>query len=109
MTNPYTFNELKTLNLGDVFWTRNEEFTVISPPILTENTFYGETYEKVEFDGLGKLHNRKVHFVLADDSVPFGDDTYNLYKTPTSHNIEGFSPLKPREDTETFGIITKEE
>jgi len=48
---------------------------------------------------------REKHFAIADVDDPMGDETFPIYKSAVSHEVEGQSPLQPREDTEMFGII----
>lgn len=105
MSTPYAFSELKTLQLGDEFWTRSKKFKVTTLPVLNKLTFYGDEHEKLEWDGYCEEDMREMHFAVADNEDPFTDETFAIYKIATSHDIEGSSPLQPRADTETTGEI----
>ena len=109
MNNRFRFSELKELKLGDEFWTRSKKFKVTTEPIINKLKFYGDEHEKLEWDGYSEDDMREMHFAVADNEDPFTDEEFNIYKSPTSNNIEGSSPLQPREDTETTGKITIEE
>ena len=105
MVERYTFNEIKSFQIGTVFYTMGHEYKVNSNPIIQESDFYGELQQKIEFDAYCEETSRERHFSIADVEKPYGDETFTIYKTATSHSIEGSSPLQPRADTETFGII----
>lgn len=108
MAERYTFAEIRNFKVDDVFWSSSCEYKVTTEPVINEVEFYGEKHHKAEFDAYCNETMRERHFAVADVDDPMGDETFPLYKTSVSHDIEGSSPLQPRQDTETFGEVTVE-
>lgn len=109
MAERYTFEELKNLNVGTIFWKNGEEHKLTSTPEFYESDFYGEKQGKLEFYAVSEVTNREIKYVVADTEKPFADEEFLFFKTPTSHPIKGSSPLQPRADTETSGGNSVEE
>lgn len=69
MATRYTFEELKVLQVGDIFYSRNKKFRVDSDPTYySTSEFYGDFSEKVEWTGIceteGDELNRQERFVV---------------------------------------------
>ncbi len=83
MAERYTFEELKHLELTTEFWSNSEKFRVTTKPIHTQNTFYGDSHEKLEWDGYCEKTMRERHFVVADNKTPCGAIEYLIFKAET--------------------------
>lgn len=81
----YTFDEIKNLQLGDVFWARNEQFEVNSTPTyVSESEFYGDYSEKIEWSAIAVESRRQSLFQVTNVREPDNASDPIIFKTPTS-------------------------
>ena len=86
----YTFEQIKSFQLGDVFWARNQEFEVNSQPIyFSESEFYGAVSEKIEWLAIAADTRRQSKFQVANVRGKENATDPIIFKTPTSEPAIG--------------------
>jgi len=79
----YTFDEIKLFQYGDIFWARNEEFTVNSDiTYKNESFFYGDYSETIEWSAVSKKTTRQSKFHVSNVRENNASDPL-IFKTPT--------------------------
>lgn len=86
----YTFTEIQNFQIGDIFWSRGQQYIVdTEPTYISENTYlYHGWHEKVEWTAISQQTLRQSKFQISNTTNEQGQGKDPIiFKTPTSEPI----------------------